>query len=96
MTDNQRRSLMAAVNSAEILSVLSKLRMQIGEADVESCAQYPNGPQLKSRSHQIQDRERAFGQAVSLKERVDVLLLGTPHRLKGSFCKRNTRFSSKG
>jgi hypothetical protein len=96
MTDDQRRTLRAALNSPEIRSILSKLRLQASETDVEASLRYPNVLQLKSRSHQIQERERAFGQSVCLKEHDHVLLLGNTSSIEGFFLQAKHPVQFKG
>ena len=64
---------------------MKKLGVQVREMDVEACPRHPNVLQLKSRSHQIQDKERGFAQAVCSKEHDDVLLLGNTPAVEGFF-----------
>lgn len=75
MTDHQRNAK-AALNSPDVAAILNKLGVQVREMDVEACPRYPNVLQLKSRSHQIEEKECGFAQAVCTKEHDDVRLLG--------------------
>lgn len=96
MTGDQRRLLRAALNSPGVKSILTKLRVQVGETDVEACPRYPNVLQLRSRSHQIQERERAFGQAACSKERDHILLLGNTASIEGFFLQSKHPVQLKG
>jgi hypothetical protein len=85
MTNDQRNALRTALTSPEVVSLLNKLGIQVIEANVEACHGCPNVLQLKSRSHQIQEKERGFAQAACTKERDDVLLLGNTPAVEGFF-----------
>jgi hypothetical protein len=85
MTEKQRLAVRVALASQEVKTMLSKLRLQMPETDVESCLRYPRVLQLRSRAHQIQDRERAFAESVCAKEQDDVLLLGNTASIEGFF-----------
>ena len=96
MTDDQRRMLRAALNSQDIQSILNKLSVRVNEADVEASLRYPNVLQLKSRSHQLEERERALGQAVCLREHDHVLLLGNTPSIEGFFLQSKHPIQLKG
>lgn len=85
MTDRQRNALKVALNSPDVAVILNKLGVRVREMDVEACSLYLNVLQLKSRSHQIQEKERSFAQAVCTKEHDDVLLLGNTPAVEGFF-----------
>ena len=95
MTEKQRLAVTVALASQEVKTMLFKLRLQMPETDVESCLRHPRVLQLRSRAHQIQDRERAFAESVLCK--------GTRRRLaarkysitRGIFFRKQASFAAQ-
>jgi hypothetical protein len=96
MTEPQRGAMRAALSSSEVKGFLTKLKMQATEGDIESCPRYPHVLQLRSRSQQIEDRERSLAEAVCLREQDDVLLLGNTAAIEGFFLKKRHPIQLKG